>query len=621
MLASSVTKTPFSRPFVLTKRKSRTVDRHPSLIDTQPTFEHSAEVLDIHHKIDLLKLPTAKGAAFNSQANELLPKCHPETRLDALADIDRWIEDPSTKCIFWLNGMAGTGKSTISRTLAARVSQRHTPMASFFFKKGEDDRGRADLFFTTIANQLVQQLPCITSAIREVIDADPAISDKTKTEQFKKLILNPLEKCRDSSNNPETVLVVVDALYECDQEEDAAALIQLFSRAKEVTSTRLRFFVTSRPELPIRLSFTDISGSYNDMVLHKISRSAIEKDISTFFRFQLAQIRDRFNKAIPSNSTGRLSLAWPSSNSIQQLVEMAVPLFIFASTACRFIGDLECGDPEEQLAKILEYRNAHTFSQLHMTYLPVLSRLHFKRVDSGLVIRSEDERSEIVAWFREIVGAIVVLIDPLNTISLARLLGTTQRRVDSKLSGLHSVLHIPPDPSDPVKLLHLSFRDFLLDSANRNANQFWVDEQDTHAKLAAQCLQLLSTDGNLRRDICDLQLPGNLRTELDSKTIDEQLQPEVQYACLHWVSHVMGSNRLIRDKDQVHCFLTHHLLHWLEALSLLGCVRRSVSMVEDLIGVVDVCVPLALSFRILTVHERSQQTAANYPRFSATRDE
>lgn len=549
-------------------------------------IDQAAQVLDINYKIDLSKLPVARGAAFNSQANEHEPRCHPDTRVSVLADVFRWTEDPCGKCIFWLCGMAGTGKSTISRTVAAHFSQEKIPHVSFFFKKGEGDRGSAAMFFTTIACQLVHQLPCLAPHIRDAIDRDPAIADKAKKEQFEKLILAPLEECKEDPRLPARILVLIDALDECDGEDDARAIIRLLSRVKEVTSVRLRCFATSRPELPIRLGFQGIGDSYTDLALHEIPKPDIERDISMFLRFRLAQIRDEFNETVPTGS--ELPGGWPSSTNIQRLVEMAVPLFIFASTACRFIADLDCGDPGQQLDRILEYQETEGLSQLHTTYLPILSQLLLKRTDSGLKSRAENEKASIVACFREIVGAIVVLVDPLSTASLAQFLGISQRRVDSRLARLHSVLHIPHDPLAPIKLLHLSFRDFLVDHKNRNANPFWVDEQETHEKLATRCLQLLSTGRNLRRDICSLRMPGKLRSEVEPQAIDSCLPPEVQYACLHWVYHLNQSRRGLRDGDEVHRFLTRHLLHWLEALSLLGRISGSIGMVDDLLGLVDV---------------------------------
>jgi len=528
-------------------------------------------------------LPVAKGAAFDAQANEHDPSCHPNTRVDLLADIQKWIEDPNGKCIFWLRGMAGTGKSTISRTVAKNLSDATVPSASFFFKKGEGDRGKADMFFTTILAQLVRQLPALALHVRHAIESDPTIVDKTKKEQFEKLFLGPLDKCKDAV--PAQLVVVVDALDECDRDDDAIALIHLLSRAKEAMTVCPQFFITSRPELPIRLGFKDIDGDYRDLALHEVPRSDIKKDISMYLGSELTRVRQNFNKTVTGLG---LPPDWPPSASLENLVDMAVPLFIFASTACRFIADSDYGDPKEQLDKILEYRKKGGWSQLHTTYLPILNQLLLKRTDSGLVKRTKDEEAAIVAWFQDIVGTIVLLADPLPSASLARVLGRSQLDVDAKLRRLHSVLEIPDNPIAPVRLLHLSFRDFLVDHENRDANPFWVDERETHERLADRCLELLLTDGTLKRDVCGLRWPGTLRSDISPQSIRAAVPPDVQYACRYWVYHWKESMRKIRDGDLVNRFLASHLLHWLEVLGIMGRIRESIGMINDLLGLLHV---------------------------------
>jgi hypothetical protein len=68
-------------------------------------------------KLNLDKLPYAKGAMFNSYGEDYIT-CHPATPIDLLRQIQDWAQQPHSKSIFWLNGMAGTSKSTISRTFA-----------------------------------------------------------------------------------------------------------------------------------------------------------------------------------------------------------------------------------------------------------------------------------------------------------------------------------------------------------------------------------------------------------------------------------------------------------------------------------------------------------------------
>ena len=188
----------------------------------------------------------------------------------------------------------------------------------------------------------------------------------------------------------------------------------------------------------------------------------------------------------------------------------------------------------------------------------------------------------------------MLLTDPLPVSSLARLLSRSQIDVDSKLRQLHSVLNIPTDSDAAVKLLHLSFRDFLTDHENREANPFWVDERETHARLADRCLELLLSEGVLERDMCGLRWPRTLRSEISPHAISAALPPDVQYACRYWAYHWKESTRKIQDGDLVNQFLASHILYWLEALGTIGRTQESISIVDDLLGLLQVGVSVIL---------------------------
>ncbi|OBT75403.1 hypothetical protein VF21_05711 [Pseudogymnoascus sp. 05NY08] len=543
-----------------------TMNRLKAYMDYLQLRDVKESVSLLSNKIDLAKLPLAKGATFDSHQDEHNAACLKNTRVDEQRQIAKWAEDPHSKCIFWLNGMAGTGKSTISRSVAKTCKEKGLLGASFFFNRGESDRGNARRFFTTIATQLAIKVPRLVPSIVKVIDDDPTISDKVLREQFEKLVLQPLSELVYVPRKTLKLIIVIDALDECEREGDMREILRLLARAKDVRPVCLRVFVTSRPELPIRLSFTEILGTRPDLVLHEIPSATTKHDISTYLRHEFAKIRA---ENLRRNHPYSLSADWPRDENIQALVEMANPLFIFAATVCRFVADLK-GNPKKRLKVILDYQTESQTSKLNGTYLPILDQL--------LVDQDMAEKETLGREFRELVGAIIILADPLSIVSLASLLGIKKEDVNGRLESLHSVLSIPTNEDASVRLLHLSFRDFLLNLPRRGKSPFGVDERETHGILASKCLELLSTPGCLKENMCDIDGPGTLQTEVDTRVIDGRLPAHVQYACRYWVYHLEESKCSIRDGDQVYVFLHEHLLHWLEAISLMGKISESIAI-------------------------------------------
>ncbi|CAG9939393.1 unnamed protein product [Clonostachys rosea f. rosea IK726] len=526
-------------------------------------------ILSIDWQTVLRSLPVAEGASYDSRADQYHPTCLPNTRVDLLRHIREWAFDPHAKPIFWLNGMAGTGKSTISRTIAKDFAQSGRLGASFFFKRGEADRGSISKFFTTIAAQLVHKEPAISVTIKEVIDADPYIAGKTARDQFDKLIVQPLASTL-AARGQETLVVVVDALDECDKDEDIKLLIHLFSGTKDILCQKLRILVTSRPELPIRLGFQTATGSYQDVVLHEVPPDIIKHDLTAFFHHELTQIKNEFNQSVSQDR--QLQFDWPGEERTQALVNMAIPLFIFAATVCRSLADRRIGHPNQQLRDVLRFQGQSHTSQLSATYQPILNKLL-----NGL---DKEQQTSIIKRFQLIVGSIVLLGNPLPAPAISRLLNIAREEVDVQLDLLHSVLDIPSSEESPVRIFHLSFHDFLVDSRYHEEHLFWVDKKEVHSRLVMCCLEIMNK--NLRTDICNLSQPGTDRATVSPHTIRSCIQPETQYACVYWVYHQQQAGLQDQGNGPVYTFLERHFLHWLEALSLLGRATDSLSMISEL---------------------------------------
>jgi hypothetical protein len=121
---------------------------------------------------------------------------------------------------------------------------------------------------------------------------------------------------------------VVDALDECDNDNNIRTIVQLLAEARSLTSARLRVFLTSRPEVPIRHGFYQIADAeHQDYVLHDISPSVVDHDISVFLEYNFGLIAQECCQAAD----------WPGQEVIKQLCQSASGLFIWAATACRFV--------------------------------------------------------------------------------------------------------------------------------------------------------------------------------------------------------------------------------------------------------------------------------------------
>lgn len=80
------------------------------------------------------------------------------TRISLLRQVHTW-STSNENYIFWLNGMAGAGTSTITRTVARTFAVQNRLGASFFFSRGAGDLGDATKFVSHLAFQLAHRAP------------------------------------------------------------------------------------------------------------------------------------------------------------------------------------------------------------------------------------------------------------------------------------------------------------------------------------------------------------------------------------------------------------------------------------------------------------------------------
>ncbi|KAF3172345.1 hypothetical protein TWF788_009471 [Orbilia oligospora] len=172
----------------------------------------------------------------------------------------------------------------------------------------EEVVGEECICFEMAAAGLMNIFPCLV--IRGICDyADSHKNDRWQryaaaiAAAFAKELIGyvpseGLQKLQKVADILRTIEQVIDALDECEPHSDIQDMISLFSELGDIKSVRIRIFMTSRPELPIRLAFKDINGKHQVKFLHEIPEPVVEHDISVYLRYELNRIRDDYNKSV-----------------------------------------------------------------------------------------------------------------------------------------------------------------------------------------------------------------------------------------------------------------------------------------------------------------------------------
>src|SRR5271154_6764887 len=118
------------------------------------------------HGIDLLKaLQHAPEAAYDSGDRR---GCLQGTRVKLLEGVLAWAADDSSERIYWLSGMAGTGKTAIAYTLSRLLASNKSLAATFFCSRSTKCTDVRRIF-PTIAWIMAQTYSAYRSALLEAL--------------------------------------------------------------------------------------------------------------------------------------------------------------------------------------------------------------------------------------------------------------------------------------------------------------------------------------------------------------------------------------------------------------------------------------------------------------------
>lgn len=461
--------------------------------------------------------------------------------------------DQATPRFFWLDGIAGIGKTTVACTIANLLQNSGLLGAQFCFSRlGKAELRDPALVFPTIAYQLARFDPEFSSRITKALVEDPQAPFRALKQQLQCLIVNPLSKLERDPKR--IVILVLDAFDECET-RGAKEILQLLVATMPNLPFFLKIFVTSRPEKHIR-SVLIPSDRIQITAVHDISVSVARSDILLYLKHQRQRIAEE--NGLPAD--------WIKDIEIELLADAAGILFVYVTTAMKFLSN--AFNPTRELKVLLPIISS---SNLHTTTAKPFLKLDelYEQILCDLL--SEENADSRAEQLRLVLGSITLLRDPLPVAALERLVSCEPGEVSGVLNHLFSVVLTPPPPGNCPQAHHPSFPDFLRDHTRCTDDRLWINSEEHEGRMALRCLELLNT--SLHKEMLGSLDPASLNSEVDDlkAKVDTAVVHEAQYACRHWPSHLQNTSHTnTKVKTALSTFASSTILPWIEGMSWLG---------------------------------------------------
>ncbi|KAF7974513.1 hypothetical protein HWV62_12090 [Athelia sp. TMB] len=470
------------------------------------TLDNDERVAGIKYIPALDKLSYAEGASWNPSL-----VCLAGTRATTLSLINDWSRSMDKCNVLLLKGVAGSGKSAISHTVAQALHECGLLASSFFFNREFCSRNNPRLLFATIARDIASLYPAIAADISASLEKEPALASAHISRQFEAFISGPLR--RHPIDRP--VVLVIDALDEAVPDDGNTDLLTILRDGIAELSPYFRIVITSRPT---RLVDQFLSGKQH-ITSHilDIDSSENRQDIASYIDIML---RD-------NAMNSQMGTPWPDEALIHDLKIMADGLFLWIATVLAYLRSAY--KPAAKLRALLS--KSHPQSPLEPT----------KNIDNLYAAILEAcgdwEDVDFVADYVLFMGAVMALKRPLSLAALRALNGADQdlsldylpQRFGSVLVGLH-------DDHTPIHTLHISFREFVtIRAANSvETRKFFLSEQEHSQKLAELCIRTMV------RELAAGPITGTGYLKSGQRGIPKLtgVSEQLLYSCEHWGDHI-----------------------------------------------------------------------------------
>ncbi|KAJ7283406.1 hypothetical protein C8J57DRAFT_734380 [Mycena rebaudengoi] len=485
----------------------------------------------IESGITATALPYARTAGWDDTQ-----MCLVGTRKAHIDDVMTWVwtKDLSgTQQIYFIADVVGSGKTALAHSVAEQCSYAGVLVSSFFFDKTAG-RTSPRQFVYNLARDL-DKIPSVSQHILSALRADPNLAlSQPVAHLFKKLVFDPVVESKLEG----PLVVIIDALNEADTTEVQNILR---TQVPKLPGT-FRFFVTSRPERSI-LNGLGPDILPHDLAIHQDNNHA---DIAIYTDYRLEEIASHHSLE-----------SWPDPQLRTEFLELAEGLFLWVATICDYLHSQVCY-PDKMLERLLE--------KMWDSPLPPEKRMDY--LYSTVLDAGYWDDTDFVDGYQQIVGALVVQSIPLTVDALQRLHGSMPR-VKAILVPLASLITGLTGASQPVQILHTSFRQYI---TLRAPAPRYIHAKSLHAALAVLCLRIVNKLFSTTINGC-----GYLSQKLSQRDKEDTGIPDVEadhfteeqwYAVKFWLSHIVQVANPNPDMMEALLeFLSKHLMTWIELIA------------------------------------------------------
>jgi WD40 repeat protein len=444
---------------------------------------------------------------------------------DAFRD---WVEKDRTSTVFWLTGLPGTGKTTLSSFIIDYLSQGSVPgMCQYhFFQAEHHDTSTISFLLRSLAFQIAEKCEVFRTMLLEM-HQETGLA--WATQKYNLIWEKVFEGLLFRLNLEGPLFWVLDGL---DEAESAAALVSLVSKIRSATPIKILLVSRHTKELSVALS-GDSCPVHHDEIQISDTAGDIRSYVSAIVRQTLPNVQER-------------------DIVIERILSKASGSFLWVRLALERIKD-----------------SWHTKDDIEraLTEIPEGMEFMYERMIAMVARQPPRLRrmaTEILTWtacaFRPFdINELAVALKPefgdfFNLeVTIAQICGNFIVTEKSR-----------------VALIHQTARQFLV-SKNPHL-PISLDSRRGHEHIATVCMNFLS-DNKWRTTFAMAQ-----ETEDDANSnklagLSNDV-PFLWYATAHWAYHVSCAPADSEDlQTSVFNFLERFSLLWINAVALTGNLR------------------------------------------------